>query len=147
MRAASYAQVHVSLCFRRVHAVTARAAARGSQTPIVPSPPQPVSLLEAATGGLISIPPRLALLAVTGLWTDSASSPTSFLVSLTMPDLQHTVYGAPSTLWLNVSVNFDGSVAMDLQMFNKTATRLGEAHFFHFLPTPQAGDYSWMMDK
>lgn len=84
---------------------------------------------------------------VTGLWTNSASSPTSFLVSLTMPDLQHVVYGAPATLWLNVSVNADGSVALDLQMFNKTATRLGEAHFFHFLPAPQAGDYAWMMDK
>ena len=34
-----------------------------------------------------------------------------------------------------------------MQMFNKTATRLGEAHFLRFLPVPQAGDYAWMMDK
>lgn len=33
------------------------------------------------------------------------------------------------------------------QLFNKTATRLGEAHFFHFLPVPQGGDYAWAMDK
>ena len=107
---------------------------------------------------------------------------------MTMPDLQHLTYGAPATLWLNVSVLPDATVALDLQvcircipyltivkkiqclrmawiymllyfieflpscvptmqMFNKTATRLGEAHFFHFLPAPQAGDYSWMMDK
>jgi hypothetical protein len=66
---------------------------------------------------------------------------------MSMPDLQHLVYGAPSTLWLNVTVTPEAAVTLDLQMFNKTATRLGEAHFLHFLPTPQAGDYVWMMDK
>jgi hypothetical protein len=66
---------------------------------------------------------------------------------MTMPTLQHTTYGAPSTLWLNVSVTAEGSLVLDLQMFNKTATRLGEAHFLHNLPLPQAGDYTWMMDK
>ena len=31
------------------------------------------------------------------------------------------------------------SLALDLQIFNKTATRLGEAHFFSFLPLPLPG--------
>jgi hypothetical protein len=61
-----------------------------------------------------------------------------------MPDLQHTYCGAPATLWLSVRVNADASVSLE-QAFNKTATRLGEAHFALFLPVPQAGDYVWKM--
>jgi hypothetical protein len=65
-----------------------------------------------------------------------------------MPTLLHVMYGAPATLWLNVTVMADeGAVLLDLQIFNKTATRLGEAHFFSFMPTSLDGDYKWMMDK
>ena len=52
---------------------------------------------------------------MTGLWEDSAAAPTSFLVSLAMPGFLNEVYGAPATLWLNVSVLPDASVALDLQ--------------------------------
>jgi hypothetical protein len=84
---------------------------------------------------------------MTGMWVDSTTAPTLAVISMSMPDLQHTYYGAPATLWLSVRVNADASVSLDLQAFNKTATRLGEAHFAHFLPVPQAGDYVWKMDK
>jgi len=89
--------------------------------------------------------------AMTGLWATpaAATAPCTFIAALAMPALQHEYYGAPGTLWLNVTVRADGAVALDLQAFNKTATRLGEAHFVHFLPLPQAdaGDAVWLMDK
>lgn len=84
---------------------------------------------------------------MTGMWVDSATATRRIVVSLSMPDLQHTMYGAPSALWLTVDVNDDASVSLDLQAFNKTATRLGEAHFFHFAPLPvPGGDFVWLMD-
>jgi Domain of unknown function (DUF5054) len=84
---------------------------------------------------------------MTGLWVDVITSPRVAVVSLSMPDLQHSYYGAPSTVWLTVTANDDASVSIDLQLFNVTATRLGGAHFFHFGPIPQPGDYTWKMDK
>lgn len=104
---------------------------------------------------------------MTGLWRGGVDG-RSFVASLAMPDEPHAYYGAPSAIWVNVTVAADGSgVAIDLQarvllfearkpcpstcsptpqLFNKTATRLGEAHFLHFLPVPQDG-YAWAMDK
>jgi hypothetical protein len=84
---------------------------------------------------------------MTGLWVDSAAAPKLAVASMSMPELQHSYYGAPATLWLSVSVQQDGSLALQLQLFNKTATRLGEASFFSFMAAPQSGDYTWMMDK
>jgi hypothetical protein len=87
---------------------------------------------------------------MTGMFVDSQSSPTTIVVSMTMPALQHTQYGAPATLWLTITSNpGDGSLSLDLQAFNKTATRLGEAHFFSFLPTPSPTQPQrrWFMDK
>ena len=84
---------------------------------------------------------------MTGVWVDDAAAPRTVVVSMSMPPLQHTYYGAPSALWLTLTVLDDASVALDLQAFNKTATRLGEAHFFRFAPLPVAGgDYVWLMD-
>jgi hypothetical protein len=82
---------------------------------------------------------------MTGMWSDMTSR--TVVVSMTMPDLQHSYYGAPSDLYISLKVNDDATVSFDFQMFNKTATRLPEAHFLHFLPMPIAGDYLWMMDK
>ena len=84
---------------------------------------------------------------MTGLWVDDENNVRLAVVSMTMPDLQHDAYGAPGTLWLTISVNDDASVSLDLQLFGVTATRLGGAHFYHFQQIPQAGDWSWMMDK
>ncbi len=41
-------------------------------------------------------------------------------IEMAMPAIQHLNYGAPATLWLNVTVLSDfNSVSLDLQMFNK----------------------------
>jgi hypothetical protein len=87
--------------------------------------------------------------AMTGMYVDSAASPSRVLVSMAMPELLNRVYGAPATLWLSIVANSaDGSLSLELQAFNKTATRLGEAHFFSFLPLPlPSSDRRWMMDK
>ena len=89
---------------------------------------------------------------MTGLWADDAAAPTRLLVSMAMPPELTASYGAPAALWLGVALAADGSLALDLQAFNKTATRLGEAHFFSFLPLPQAPagggpQRAWYMDK
>jgi len=84
---------------------------------------------------------------MTGLWVDSAAAPTLAVLSMAMPQLQHSYYGAPATVWLSLRVLPEGSISLQLQLFNKTATRLGEAHFMSFRPLPQAGDYTWLMDK
>lgn len=83
---------------------------------------------------------------VTGMWLDKASSTTSLTAQLTMPTLQHRQYGAPRDLWVSAKVNMDGTVSVDLQAFNKTKTRLGEASFFRFEPIHRIG-CRWLMDK
>lgn len=83
---------------------------------------------------------------VTGVWHDRAVEPRSLTARLEMPTLQHEQYGAPSALWLAVAVENDGSVSIDLQAFNKTTTRLGEAAFARFRPTQRDG-FRWFMDK
>ena len=84
---------------------------------------------------------------MTGLWVDNASSPRLAVCAVAMPALQHISYGAPDVAYLTLTINDDASVSIDLQIFNVTATRLGSAHFLHFAPALQAGDYSWVMDK
>jgi hypothetical protein len=95
---------------------------------------------------------------VTGVWRETAAaagtatgmsismSPRRFVARLEMPALQHEQYGAPRELWLTVDVANDGVVSVDLQAFNKTTTRLGEASFARFRPTQRAG-FRWLMDK
>ena len=82
---------------------------------------------------------------MTGLWVDNANAPRVAVVSMSMPDLQHSYYGAPSAVWLTVTTNDDASVSIDLQLFNVTATRLGGAHFYHFGPALQGGDYKFLV--
>ena len=64
--------------------------------------------------------------------------PATFIVSMDMLDSSiHSYYGAPSHIWMNYTfINYD-SLIMELQLFNKAPTRLGEATMlnFHF-PAP-----------
>jgi hypothetical protein len=80
------------------------------------------------------------------LWADSASNPRNFVVLGSMGTDIHTNYGAPATVVLEVSVQDDGSVPLNFQMFNCTLTRLGGAHMLSFTPVQAAGG-AWMMDK
>jgi hypothetical protein len=86
---------------------------------------------------------------VTGVWrerTDGTVPPRSFTARLEMPALQHEQYGAPHELWTTVGIDADGTVTVDLQAFNKTTTRLGEASFARFRPLQRDG-FRWFMDK
>lgn len=83
---------------------------------------------------------------VTGVWRERAGSPRGFTARLEMPALQHEQYGAPRKLWLAVDIEHDGTVSIDLQAFNKTTTRLGEASFARFRPAQRDG-FRWFMDK
>lgn len=85
---------------------------------------------------------------VSAVWVDSATAPHTFLLEMTLPALAVSYYGAPALAWVTVTVAPDASVLVDLQVFNKTSTRLPEAMFFEFTPVPQsAGSYRWAMDK
>ncbi len=67
------------------------------------------------------------------------------LVCVPVPAIFHAQYGAPSAIWVNVTVAADGAVGFELQMFNKTATRLGEAMYFMF-GSSSLSDGVWLAD-
>jgi hypothetical protein len=84
---------------------------------------------------------------LTAAWASQSgttlTAPASFLVSVSFPALLNTYYGAPSTSYINYTVNVDGTVSLDVQLFNKTSTRLGEAIFLRFA-TPAVPSSSWV---
>ena len=110
---------------------------------------------------------------VTGMWRLANNTSdggvgsgglTGFTARLEMGSEQaHEQYGAPQELWLTVGIPVDsggddgsgsgsGSTAavavwIDLQAFNKTQTRLGEASFARFRPRRQHDGFRWFMDK
>jgi len=84
--------------------------------------------------------------AMTGLW--ASGDGTAFLVQATLPPFLAVDYGAPADIWINLTVAADGAVWFDVQLFNKTSTRLTEAFTLEFPLTaslPSTG--RWMMDK
>ena len=65
----------------------------------------------------------------------------SFLQRVVLPDHLHTYYGAPSHVWVRFDIPraAPASVKVTLSMFNKTRTRLPEAHWMDFevaVPVP-----------
>ena len=62
-----------------------------------------------------------------------------------MPAVAHLEYGAPNELIINVTVTRSGialELLVELQWFNKTATRLPEASFMSFTPlVPHPNSY------
>lgn len=93
------------------------------------------------------------------LWSRNSTNATDFLVHLEFPKDVVELAGAPVDAWLQVSVPHSGAaVSLELQIFNKTATRLPEASFLRFVPAPymaQQGsgagvtrlDTQWSMEK
>lgn len=75
----------------------------------------------------------------------SLTAPATFLAQVNFPSILHTYYGAPSVAWLNYTVNTDGTVSIELQLFNKTSTRLGEAIYLRFA-TPSVANSAWFAD-
>jgi hypothetical protein len=86
---------------------------------------------------------------LTGLWSTPAVAPAmvapvTFLAQLALPTYFHTYYGAPGSIWVNVTVAASGVVTLEVQLFNKTSTRLGEAMYLNFATPPVAGS-AWFM--
>eukprot|EP00054_Salpingoeca_dolichothecata_P017102 m.101784 g.101784 ORF g.101784 m.101784 type:complete len:854 (-) comp22306_c0_seq1:77-2638(-) len=82
------------------------------------------------------------------LWikrSSDASASCTFLASISMPAHVVTNYGAAQVYWVNVTVTTDG-LAVNLQFFNKTRTRLAESLMFTFATPIQSG-YHWVIDK
>lgn len=80
---------------------------------------------------------------LTALWTSAASltltAPVTFLAELALPTYLHVMYGVPGAVWLNLTVTSAGGVLLEVQLFNKTATRLNEAMYADFA-TPLGAD-------
>jgi hypothetical protein len=74
----------------------------------------------------------------TSMWRDR-SQPCSFLARMKLDPQLHELAGAPQEAYLNFTFTERSSgggvnIAMELQLFNKTATRLPESMFFSFKP-------------
>jgi len=81
------------------------------------------------------------------VWVDSATHArqVTALASFSDSTLVEN-YGAPAEIYFVYSVNDDGSVGFEFQVFNKTSTRLAEAAFLDFL-SPPLPPLIWRMDK
>jgi len=86
------------------------------------------------------------------LWRKNISNHVvTFLLNLQIQNNTfHESYGAPSDIWVNMTLDTSNGVALEvsLQLFNKTATRLPESMWFRFrpaVPDPETG--KWTMSK
>lgn len=83
------------------------------------------------------------------LWSSQAgtalTAPATLLAQVTFSPVLNTAYGAPAEAWLNYTINADGSVGVEVQMFNKTSTRLGEAIYLDF-STPPVASTAWFAE-
>lgn len=74
-----------------------------------------------------------------GLWVGPGAQPTQFLAQVQFPFELVAEAGAPADAWIGYSVSPTGGVDVDVQLFDKTATRLGEAIFLEWSAlTPEA---------
>ena len=84
------------------------------------------------------------------LYTQTGNGPRSFVIHATLPEDLTLLVGAPADIWLNFTVTLFGDILIDVQLFNKTTTRFGEAVLLEWLfsssnlsPT----DGVWRIDK
>jgi hypothetical protein len=94
------------------------------------------------------VSPKISALYTTPFSGPTITAPFTVLAQLSFssPNL-HLNYGAPSTIWLNYTVTSSSAVSIELQLFNKTSTRLGEALFLDFTQNPQInGNWRWFVD-
>ena len=83
-----------------------------------------------------------------GLWLDSATAPRQLTARLSLPQFLHDDYGAPSFVFVQATIVNAGEVRFELQVFDKTSTRLAEAALLSFLPLSRPGeDFLWRMRK
>lgn len=68
---------------------------------------------------------------VVGAWNASSTEALSLVFNLSMPIEAHTLYGAPAVVYINYTIPLTATVPtvlVDVQWFNKTATRLAYAN-------------------
>ena len=82
----------------------------------------------------------------THLLLSCSSSISVAWLQLTFPPILHSNYGAPAFVWVNYTVLTSGDVTLDVQLINKTATRLGEAIYLDFSTPPVADGSAWLAD-
>jgi len=84
------------------------------------------------------------------LWTLKTATNQIFQLKMECNKTTVQKIGAPETIWLTITIprmsNPDQSIALDLQVFNKTPTRLPEAMFYSFNPVNQ-DPKAWRIDK
>ena len=85
------------------------------------------------------------------LYAQAGAGPRSFLVHASFPQDLVLEAGAPQSAWVNFTVGWAGDVRVDVQLFNKSSTRFGEAVVLEWLFAPQLlaalGNASWSIDK
>ena len=85
------------------------------------------------------------------LYAQTGGGPRSFLVHASFPEVLVLEAGAPQSAWVKFTVGLAGDVRVDVQLFNKTSTRFGEAVVLEWLFAPQLpaalGNASWRIDK
>jgi uncharacterized protein DUF5054 len=84
---------------------------------------------------------------LSGLWKIDGKASCRFLLQTGLDPATYTNFGAPQVLWTELEVPKSGStLRLDLQWFNKTATRLPETIWFQFQPRP-AKRTGWRLCK
>ena len=84
------------------------------------------------------------------LYVQQGTGPRSFLVHATFSERLVFLVGAPQDAWINVTITYCGEIIVDVQLFNKTSTRFGEAILLEWLLSPSAltpVDGVWRVDK
>jgi hypothetical protein len=98
--------------------------------------------MEKASGGHLAVCPRLA-----GLWRKTGGGAESLVAQLLMPPRLCREYGAPGELWLTLyAADAAAALDLDLQWFDKKATRLPEALWCSFNPKLRE-PAQWRLDK
>lgn len=67
-----------------------------------------------------------------GLWAAAGTAPTKFLAQVQFPFSLVAEAGAPADAWIGYTVTPVGELEIDVQLFDKTPTRLGEAIFLEW---------------
>ncbi|CAF1482144.1 unnamed protein product [Adineta steineri] len=87
-----------------------------------------------AKPGLTNSPSRTSYPYVVSMWKDNINK--TFLIELTFPNEIIEDYGGSKTIWLNYTFTIESkpTISIELQWFNKTATRLPESIWIEFNP-------------
>ena len=86
------------------------------------------------------------------VWSNgnSTTRATELHVYANMADSLHVNYGAPQSVCISLNFKVDGQISAHVTLLNKTATRLAEAMYVSFNPSPaqrHPEEMEWRMQK